>query len=72
MMKKKIYLSVDWDSRSISVSTKNDWEEYKEYLKEEKKCGEYEDGDSFEIYNEGDEESGDGMVELKIKEKDLY
>ena len=30
MMKKKIYLSVDWDSRSISVSTKNDWDEYKE------------------------------------------
>ena len=29
-----------------------DWEEYKEYLKDEKKCGEYEDGDSFEIYNE--------------------
>ena len=36
-MKKKIYLSVDWDSRSISVSTKKDWEEYKEYLKEEGK-----------------------------------
>ena len=33
-------------------------EEYREYLVEEKKCGEYKDGDSFEIYNEGDEESG--------------
>ena len=61
---KKIYLSVDWDSRSISVSTKKVWEEYREYLVEESKCGEYKDGDSFEIYNEGDEESGDGMVEL--------
>ena len=48
------------------------WEEYREYLVEESKCGEYKDGDSFEIYNEGDEESGDGMVGLKIKEKDLY
>ena len=45
---------------------------YREYLVEESKCGEYKDGDSFEIYNGGDEESGDGMVELKIKEKDLY
>ena len=72
MMKKKIYLSVDWISRSISVSTKKEWEEYKGYLVEESKCGEYKDGDSFEIYNEDDEESGDGMVELKIKEKDLY
>ena len=44
---KKIYLSVDWDSRSISVSTKKDWEEYREYLVEEKKCGEYKDGGSF-------------------------
>ena len=64
---KKIYLSVDWISRSISVSTKKEWEEYKGYLVEEGKCGEYKDGDSFEIYNEDDEESGDGMVELKIK-----
>jgi len=71
-MMKKIYLSVDWISRSISVSTKKEWEEYKEYLVEESKCGEYKDGDSFEIYNEDDEESGDGMVELKIKGKDLY
>ena len=71
-MMKKIYLSVDWISRSIGVSTKKDWEEYREYLVEEKKCGEYKDGDSFEIYNEDDEESGDGMVELKIKGKDLY
>ena len=29
-MMKEIYLSVDWDSRSISVSTKKDWEEYRE------------------------------------------
>ena len=48
MMKKKIYLSVDWDSRSISVSTKNDWDEYKEYLKEEGKCGVYREGNSLE------------------------
>ena len=40
---KKIYLSVDWISRSISVSTKKEWEEYKEYLVEESKCGEYKD-----------------------------
>ena len=45
--------------------------EYKEYLKEEGKCGVYREGNSLEIYNE-DEDSSDGMVVLKIKEKDLY
>ena len=35
------------------------------YTKKKVGCG-------FEIYNEDDEESGDGMVELKIKGKDLY
>ena len=44
-------------------------------MKEEKKCGEYEDGDSFEIYNEGDEESGDGIIDSlrrinKVPKKD--
>ena len=28
---KKIYLSVDWDSRSISVSTKKDWASYRDW-----------------------------------------
>ena len=32
-MMKKIYLSVDWISRSISVSTKKDWVERKLYCK---------------------------------------
>lgn len=66
MMKKKLYLVVDWESRSIGISTKKDWDEYKKYLEEENKCGVYEDGDSVEIYNEGDEESNDGMIELKV------
>jgi len=70
-MKKKSTFESEWDSRSISVSTKNDWDEYKEYLKEEGKCGVYREGNSLEIYNE-DEDSSDGMVVLKIKEKDLY
>ena len=66
---KKIYLCVDWESRSIGVSTKKDWDEYKKYLKEENKCGEYKDGDNVEIYNEEDEDSSDSMVELKVDDR---
>ena len=68
-MMKKIYLCVDWESRNIGVSTKKDWDEYKKYLKEENKCGEYKDGDSVEIYNEEDEDSSDSMVELKVDDR---
>ena len=63
---------IDWSILKELWKLIKEWEEYKEYLVEESKCGEYKDGDSFEIYNEDDEESGDGMVELKIKGKDLY
>lgn len=71
-MMKKLYLSIDWESRSIEVSSKESWEDYKKYLVEENKCGEYKDGDSFEIYDEDDVDNSSGMVELKIEEKDLY
>jgi len=70
-MMKKIYLSIDWESRSIEVTNKESWEEYKKYLVEEGRCGEYKDGDSFEIYDEDDEDNNSGMVELKIDEKNL-
>ena len=70
-MMKKIYLSIDWESRSIEVTNKESWEEYKKYLVEENKCGEYKDGDSFEIYDEDDVDNSSGMVELKIDEKNL-
>ena len=70
-MMKKLYLSIDWESRSIEVTNKESWEEYKKYLVEEGKCGEYKDGDSFEIYDEDDEDNNSGMVELKIDEKNL-
>jgi len=71
-MKKKIYLNVDWESRSIGVSSKESWEEYKKYLEGEDKCEVYVNGDSIEIYDGSDRDSSDGMVELKIEEKDLY
>ena len=70
-MMKKLYLSIDWESRSIEVTNKESWEEYKKYLEGEDKCGTYKDGDSFEIYDESDGDSSDGMVELKIDEKNL-
>ena len=68
-MMKRIYLCVDWESRSIGVSTKKDWDEYKEYLKGENKCGEYKGVDSIEIYDEKNEDSGGGMVELKVDDR---
>ena len=70
-MMKKLYLSIDWESRSIEVTNKESWEDYKKYLVEENKCGEYKDGDSFEIYDEDDVDNSSGMVELKIDEKNL-
>ena len=70
-MMKKLYLNVDWESRSIGVSSKESWEEYKKYLEGEDKCEVYEDGDSIEIYDGSDRDSSDGMVELKIDEKNL-
>ena len=68
---KKLSLSIDWESRSIEVTNKESWEDYKKYLVEENKCGEYKDGDSFEIYDEDDVDNSSGMVELKIDEKNL-
>ena len=68
---KKLSLSIDWESRSIEVTNKESWEDYKKYLVEENKCGEYKDGDSFEIYDEDDVNNSSGMVELKIDEKNL-
>ncbi len=65
---KKLYLCVDWESRSIGVSTKKDWEEYKLYLVGENNCGVYEDGDSIEIYDESNEDVGGSMVELTLPE----
>ena len=54
-------MSVDWDSRSIGVSTKKDWEEYREYLVEEnsewdKDCLDKESIEFIEHYND----DGDG------------
>ena len=39
----KIYLNVDWESRSIGVSSKESWEEYKKYLEGEDKWRWYRD-----------------------------
>ena len=71
-MMKKIYLNIDWMSRSVSVSDKEGFEDWRKYLVEENICGENKDGNSLEIYNESDEDEGDSMVELEIEEKDLY
>jgi predicted secreted protein len=70
-MMKKIYLSIDWNSRNICVTNKKSFEEWREYLKGENNCGVYENEESLEIYDESNEDESDSIVELKVDEKDI-
>ena len=74
-MMKKIYLNIDWMSRSVSVSDKEGFEDWKKYLVEENKCGENKDMDSLYESMEYDFENGAGIIDSlkrinKVPKKD--